>query len=44
MDAGCQDLIERLVVLNPEERLGSGGESGDLEALMMHPYFKGIEF
>lgn len=44
MDPACQDLIERLVVLTPEERLGAGGEAGDLDALMMHPYFKGIDF
>ena len=44
MDLACRDLIERLVVLEPYKRLGSGGISGDLEALIAHPYFKGIDF
>jgi len=40
------DLIDRLLQLNPNDRLGAGptGSSNDYEALKSHPYFKSINF
>ncbi|CAK7902872.1 serine/threonine-protein kinase Rim15p [[Candida] anglica] len=36
----AKDLIQKLLVLNPEERLGSNGA----EEIENHPYFKGINW
>lgn len=44
MDEDCKDLIDRLVRLEPSERLGAGGVGGGMDKLMTHPYFKGIDF
>jgi 3-phosphoinositide dependent protein kinase-1 len=40
------DLVERLLKLNPRERLGAGkpGSPNDLQQLVKHPYFKNINF
>lgn len=40
------DLIDRLLQLNPNDRLGAGpnGSNNDYEALKSHPYFKSINF
>jgi len=38
--ADAQDLIKRLLVLNPNERLGSGSdENNTIEALKLHKFF-----
>ncbi len=43
--ADAQDLIKRLLVLNPNERLGSGSdENNTIEALKLHKFFEGINF
>ena len=44
MDRDCRDLIDRLVRLEPAERLGAGGSGGGMDKLMSHPYFEGIEW
>ncbi len=44
MDEECKDLIDRLVRLEPSDRLGAGGPGGGMDQLMAHPYFKGIDF
>jgi hypothetical protein len=40
------DLIEKLLQLNPNDRLGAGppGSMNDYAALKAHPYFKGMNF
>ena len=40
------NLIEQLLKLLPEERLGAGkpGSANDISCLMSHPYFKQIDF
>ena len=40
----CKDLIERLLVMNPRDRLGAPNTNHDMIALMEHPFFKGIDF
>lgn len=39
----AKDLISQLLVLNPNERLGSPSKGG-VEALKAHPFFDGIEW
>ena len=40
------DIVDRLLQLAPENRLGAGpaGSDNDYEALKNHPFFKGINF
>jgi serine/threonine protein kinase len=40
------DLIDRLLQLNPEDRLGAGppGSKNSYEALKSHPYFRSVNF
>lgn len=40
------DIVDRLLRLVPEDRLGAGppGSENDYEALKNHPFFKGINF
>lgn len=40
-----KDLVERLLKLNPQDRLGAGspGSPNDLNQLIKHPYFSGID-
>lgn len=40
------DLVDRLLNLNPYERLGAGeeGQPNDFEALKSHKVFEGINF
>lgn len=42
----AKDLIQRLLVKDPQSRLGSGekGTENDFEHLKSHPYFNGINF
>jgi hypothetical protein len=42
--ADAQDLIRRLLVLNPMERLGSGTDENSMEAIKQHKFFEGINF
>jgi len=46
LDPEAVDIIDRLLHLEPSERLGVGaeGSENDFEALKSHPYFKGINF
>ena len=41
-----KDIIDKLLKVNPIERLGAGrpGSDNDLRALKNHPYFSGIDF
>lgn len=41
-----KDLIDNLLQINPKRRLGGGRAGGpnDLNALMSHEYFRGINF
>lgn len=41
-----QDIIRKLLVEHPEDRLGSGemGGCNDIESLKQHEFFKGIDF
>lgn len=40
------DLVDKLLQLNPEDRLGAGrqGSKNDYSALKAHPFFKEIDF
>ncbi len=42
----AKDLMQRLLIKNPSERLGAGekGSINDMEALKKHEFFKGINF
>ena len=44
----AKDLIEKLLVVEPSDRLGAGSFFGDkensMDALMNHPFFEGIHF
>lgn len=42
----AQDLIRRLLVVDPSQRLGSGSDDSDLSmnALKSHRFFEGINF
>ncbi|CAG8661452.1 9190_t:CDS:10, partial [Acaulospora morrowiae] len=39
----AKDLVQKLLVLNPSERLGAGGRAG-ITRLKSHPFFEGIEW
>lgn len=41
--ADAKDLIQRLLVLDPKERLGSS-ETGGVEALKEHPFFANVDW
>ena len=43
IEPSCRDLIDKLIVLDPAQRLGSP-ESGGMERLRNHPFFQGIDF
>lgn len=42
----AKDLVERLLKLNPGERIGAGkpGSPNDYNMILSHPYFEGIDF
>jgi serine/threonine protein kinase len=42
----AKDLITKLIVKNPKNRLGNGpkGSESDFESLKSHPFFKGIDW
>ncbi len=46
MSEEAKDLIDRLLQLESNERLGAGrpGTDNDFHALKWHPFFKGINF
>ena len=46
MDKNGANLIQKLIVLNPLERLGIGEPGTDLDfhSLKNHPFFKGIDW
>lgn len=46
MDEDCKDLINKLLQLEPMKRLGAGrpGSGNSYEDLMLHPFFKGINW
>lgn len=42
----ARDLIDKLLLTDPYERIGAGkeGTSNDISALKAHPFFKDIDF
>ena len=40
MDPNCRDVIDKLIVLNPDDRLGMNS----MESLKAHPFFEGINW
>ena len=44
MDAACRDVIDRLLQLDPKARLGAPDTEHDMQALMSHEFFEGIDF
>lgn len=43
MDPACRDLIDKLIVLEPTQRLGAP-DTGGMNALKQHPFFQGIDW
>lgn len=43
-DPCLKDLIEQLIQMEPTDRLGCPKTAHDMDALMSHPFFKGIDF
>ena len=46
ISAEAKDLIDRLLQLEPQQRLGAGvpGSDNDYAALKWHPFFNGLDF
>ena len=46
MSKEASDLINKLLIIEPDKRLGAGpiGSPNDINALKAHPFFKGIDF
>ena len=44
IDPQCKDLIDKLLQVKPEDRLGAPGEKNNMNMLKAHPFFKGIDF
>ena len=44
LEPTCRDLIERLLKLEPKDRLGATDSNNDIWSLMQHPFFEGIDF
>ena len=44
IDPLCKDLIDKLLQVKPEDRLGAPGEKNNMKMLKAHPFFKGIDF
>lgn len=46
MEPEAKNLIDRMLDLNPMNRLGCGrsGTPNDISAVLNHPFFEGIEF
>ena len=43
-DSVARDLVEKLLVINPQSRLGAGDSPGDYCSLKSHPFFHSINF
>ncbi|KAI8126113.1 3-phosphoinositide-dependent protein kinase 1 [Lucilia cuprina] len=43
-DKDAEDLVKKLLKLNPAERLGAQDFSGRYESIRSHPFFKNIDF
>merc|ERR1719219_1729132 len=43
-DSVARDLVEKLLVINPQCRLGAGDSPGDYCSLKSHPFFHSINF
>lgn len=44
MDPTVRDLIEKLIQVEPLDRLGCPMTGHDIKKLMRHPFFDGIKF
>jgi len=46
MDPEIKDLIQKLLIKDPKQRLGAGpkGSTNDYQALKSHPFLKGVNF
>lgn len=46
LEAEAKDLIDKMLDLNPLNRLGAGlkGSDNDFRAIKAHPFFSGIDF
>ena len=44
IDPLCKDLIDKLLQVKPEDRLGAPGQKNNMNMLKAHPFFKGIDF
>lgn len=44
IDPVCRDLIEKLIQLDPLDRLGCPMTKNDMTKLMSHPFFDGLSF
>ena len=43
-DSVARDLVEKLLVITPSERLGAGDSPGPYSSLKRHPFFQNIDF
>ena len=43
-DPQLKDLVDKLLQINPLDRLGCPGTDHDIYKLMKHPFFKGMDF
>ena len=44
IDPACKSLIEELLVVEPNDRLGARAGKQNIEALKKHPFLEGIKF
>ncbi|XP_058974945.1 3-phosphoinositide-dependent protein kinase 1-like isoform X2 [Musca domestica] len=43
-DKDAEDLVKKLLKLNPAERLGAQDTSGQYDSIRSHPFFKNVDF
>lgn len=43
IDVKCRDLIDKLIVLDPDQRLGAKA-CGGMNKIKQHPFFEGINW
>ncbi|CDW77165.1 3-phosphoinositide-dependent protein kinase-1 [Stylonychia lemnae] len=44
LSVNALELIDSMLMLKPDERLGSPGTKNNMQSMMNHPYFSGLDF